>query len=180
MRLNLNILSKREKYAVYAATGLICILILIEFLILPIVDKKKRSERNLQVKIKTLEKMKGLKSEYDHIRLKNNKYNALNGKNKKGFTLFSFLEKHADKADVKDHITYMKPLSSVQKNTGQKVSSVEMELKEITLHQLVSYLYAVESPEKHIFISKISIAKTGENISFINAILNVDAFESVE
>lgn len=180
MKLNLKKFSKHEKYTIYTAVGLICILILYEFLVLPVVDKKTRSQRTLDFKIKTLETMTTLKSEYDYIRLKNKKYNARYEKKEKGFTLFSFLEKHAGKAGVKDHITYMKPSSSVQKNIRQKVSSVEMELKEITLHQLVSYLYAVESSEKHIFISKISIKQTGEDTGLINSILNVDAFESVE
>lgn len=180
MKLNLKKFSKREKYTIYTAVGLICILFLYEFLVLPVVDKKTRSQSTLDFKIKTLEKMITLKSEYDYIRLKNKKYNARYEKKEKGFTLFSFLEKHAGKAGVKDHITYMKPSSSVQKNIRQTVSSVEMELKEITLRQLVSYLYAVESPEKHIVISKISIKQTGEDTGLINSILNVDAFESVE
>ena len=144
------------------------------------VDKKNRLKRILQVKTKTFEDMTILKSEYDHIRLKNKGSKVDSGRKEKDFTLFSFLEKHADKTDIKDHITYMKPSSSVQKNINQKVSSVEMELKEITLHQLVTYLHAVESIEENIMISKISVIKTGDDAGFINSIFNVDAFEVVK
>jgi general secretion pathway protein M len=180
MKFNFKALSKREIYTIYFASIVICILFLIEFIAIPVVDKKNRLERILQVKIKTLEDMTVLKSEYDHIRLKNKEYKSLYGKKEKGFTLFSFLEKHADQTGIKDHITYMKPSSSVQKNINQKVSSVEMELKDITLNQLVSYLHAVESNEKNIIISKISVIKTGAGAGFINSILHVDAFEVVE
>ena len=180
MKFNLKALNKRETYIIYFASTLICILFLIEFIVLPVVDKKKRLERVLQVKIKTFEDMTALKSQYDHIRLKNRVYKGQYGKKEKDFTLFSFLEKHADQTDIKDHITYMKPSSSVHKNTNQKVSSVEMELKGITLNQLVDYLHAVESNENNIIISKLSIIKTGKNAGFINSILHVDAFEATK
>ena len=53
-------------------------------------------------------------------------------KRKKGFTLFSFLEKAAGEAQVKDHIKYMKP--STSKEPGPyKESTVELSLETLTL-----------------------------------------------
>ncbi len=60
-------LSRREKYAVYAAAGLIGLFFLIQFTVFPTIDKKDRLKRILQVKTEILHEMFDLKFEYDTI-----------------------------------------------------------------------------------------------------------------
>ena len=61
-------LTRREKYSIYAAAGIICLFVVIQFIVFPTVDKREQQERALQVKTKILEEMVALKAEYDAIK----------------------------------------------------------------------------------------------------------------
>ena len=95
---------------------------------------------------------------------------------KKGFTLYSFLERAAGEAEVKDHIKYIKPSASKGKGP-YKESMIEMELNAITLNQLVGYLYRIESPENVMKIKRISITENKKGPGYIDAILQVLTFQ---
>ena len=133
--------------------------------------------RTLQAQRKTLEEMRILQSEYDTIREKavtyKNRFEARN----KNFTLFSFLDRLADKSGIKNHITYMKPSTSARGKSGYKVSKVEMKLQGITLKQLTSYLYGVETSKNAVSITRISIVKTGIKEGYVNAVLQIETAE---
>lgn len=170
-------LNKREKYAVYAASGLIAVFIFIQVIISPIINKRERLTRMLQAKTKTLEEMRTLQSEYGTIRemavLSKKRFEARN----KDFTLFSFLDKLADKSGIKSHITYMKPSTSAREKSGYKVSKVEMKLQSITLKQLISYLYGIETSKNVVSIKRISVVKTGIKEEYVNAVLQIETVE---
>jgi len=178
MNLNkLKNLNKREKYAVYAASGLIAVFILIQVIISPVINKRERLTRTLQAKTKILEEMRTLQSEYaiirEKARLSKKRFEARN----KGFTLFSFLDRLADKSGIKNHITYMKPSTSAREKSGYKVSKVEMKLQSITLKQLTSYLHGVETSKNIVSIKRISIVKTGIKEGYINVVLQIETVE---
>ncbi|MDY6792012.1 MAG: type II secretion system protein GspM [Thermodesulfobacteriota bacterium] len=170
-------LNQREKYAVYAASVLIALFIVIQFIIFPLINKRDRLTRTLQAQRKTLEEMRLLQSEYGTIRetarLSKKRFEA----RKKDFTLFSFLDRLADKSGIKNHISYMKPSTSDMGKNGFKVSKVEMKLQGITLKQLTSYLHGVETSRNVVSITRISIVKTGGKERYINAILQIETAE---
>ena len=90
--------------------------------------------------------------------------------------LFSFLEKSAGDAELKGHIKYMKP-STAQSAGPYRESKVEMKLEQVTLKQLVDYLYRIESPEKLISIKRISIKENKGESGYIDAVLQVLTFQ---
>ncbi len=178
MNLNkLKNLNKREKYAVYAVSGLIAFFILIQVIISPIINKKERLTRTLQAKTKTLEEMRILQSEYGIIGEKAELSKKRFETRKKDFTLFSFLDRLADKSGIKNHITYMKPSTSAREKSGYKVSKVEMKLQSITLKQLMSYLHGVETSKNVVSIKRISIVKTGIKEGYVNVVLQIETVE---
>ena len=171
-------LNKRKKCTIYAASGLIAFFIFIQVIIFPIINKRERLTRTLQAKTKTLEEMRILQSEYGTIRenagLSKKRFEARN----KDFTLFSFLDRLADKSGIKNHITYMKPSTSAREKSGYKVSKVEMKLQSITLKQLTAYLHGVETSKNIVSIMRISIAKTGVKEGYVNAVLQIETVET--
>jgi len=178
MNLNkLKNLNKREKYAVYAISGLIAFFILIQVIISPVINKRERLTRTLQAKTKILEEMRILQSEHGIIReragLSKKRFDARN----KDFTLFSFLDRLADKSGIKNHITYMKPSTSAREKSGYKISKVEMKLQSITLKQLTSYLHGVETSINIVSIKRISIVKTGVKEEYVNVVLQIETVE---
>jgi len=170
-------LNKREKYSVYAAAVIICMFVLIKFIVFPIIDKRERVTRAIQVKTKMLEEMIVLKSKYDAISNRADLSKSRFVKREKNFTLFSLLEKLAGKAVIKDQIVYMKPSTSVSKNSQYKTSSVEIKIQNVTLKELISYLYMVETSDNNVFINRLSISKAGGQEDLINSVFKVETIE---
>ena len=178
MNLNkLKKINKHQKYAVYAASGLIAFFILIQVIISPVINKRARLTRTLQAKTQTLDEMRILQSEYGIIREKTVTYKKRFEARNKNFTLFSFLDRLADKSGIKNHITYMKPSTSAREKSGYKVSKVEMKLQGITLKQLTSYLHGVETSKNIVSIKRISIVKTGIKEGYVNVVLQIETVE---
>ncbi len=171
-------LNKREKYSVYIVSVFICLFILIQFIVYPIIDKRELRSRTIQVKTKILEEMLTLKSEYEAINKKAELSKVRFAKREKGFTLFSFLDNLSGKADIKDNITYMKPSTSVQKDSQYKISLVEMKLQAVTLDHLTSYLHMIETSGKVVNINRLSISKTGKQEELLDVILQVETYMS--
>ena len=170
-------LNTREKYSLYAAAVIICLFVLIKFIIFPFFDKRERVTRAIQVKTEMLEEMLVLKSKHDAISNGADLSKSRFAKREKNFTLFSLIDSLAGKAAIKDHIVYMKPSTSVSKNSNYKVSSVEIKVQDVTLKELISYLYMVETTDNNVFINRLSISKAGEQEDFINAVLKVETIE---
>ena len=170
-------LNRREKYSIYVLSGAICLFILLQFIIFPSFDKRKGLKRVLQAKTDMLEEMTALKSEYNTIKKRTELSKLRFEKREKGFTLFSFLDKLTGKAGIKNHVIYMKPSTSVQKNSPFKISQVEMKLQGLTLKQLTSYLHMVETSKNMANIKRLSISKTGKQEGFIDAVLQVETAE---
>ncbi|MBU4075718.1 MAG: hypothetical protein KKI12_07650 [Proteobacteria bacterium] len=170
-------LNRREKYSLYAAALIICLFVLIKFIVFPFFDKRERVTRAIQVKTGMLEEMLVLKSKHDAIGNRADLSKLRFAKREKNFTLFSLIDCLAGKAAIKDHIVYMKPSTSVSKNSNYKVSSVEIKVQDITLKELISYLYMVETTDNNVFINRLSISKAGGQEDFINAVLKVETIE---
>ena len=170
-------LTRREKYSIYALSGAICLFVLLQFIIFPSFDKRKNLKRVLQAKTDMLEEMTALKSEYNTIKKRTELSKLRFEKREKGFTLFSFLDKLTGKSGIKNHVIYMKPSTSIQKNSPFKISQVEMKLQGLTLKQLTSYLHMVETSKNMVNIKRLSISKTGKQEGFIDAVMQVETAE---
>jgi general secretion pathway protein M len=169
-------LAKREKYFISIAAVTISIFLLFEFLIFPFLEKRERIQRGLQAKEEGLREIVMLGAEYQAIKKSSQVIDRLIARRKKGFSLFSFLERAAGEAAVKDHIKYMKHSTSKGKGL-YKESMIEMKLNAITLNQLVGYLYRIESPENVIKIKRISITENKKGPGYVDAVLQVLTFQ---
>jgi general secretion pathway protein M len=169
-------LTKREKYYVFTGVSFIVIFLVIQFGLFPLLQAKARVKRSVQVNEKTLQKMISLSSEYRMLRENTQDIQKVLALRKKDFALFSFLEKQAGRAGVKANIKYMKPSTSTIAGT-YKESSVEMKLEEITLKQIVNYLYFVESPEYLVRIKRLSIKQSKSKPEFLTALMYVVTYK---
>ena len=170
-------LSKRQKYGVYAAVGVLCLFIFLQFILFPVLDNRGRLRRSLQVKTKTLADMQQLRAEFLLTTQRSDDLKKRFARRTKGFTLFSFLDKLARDAGVKDSITYMKPSNTVQKNTGIKISTIEMKLQSVALPKLTDYLYRVETSENMVSIKRASFIKKEKEKGSLDVILQVETFD---
>ncbi len=165
-------LARREKYFVSIAICTLALFLLLEFVLLPFFETRRRLQRGIKAKEEGLQEMVALSNTY---RARKKAYReialALSRRNK-GFTLFSFLDRAAGEARVKDHVKYMKPSDS--EGTGPyKESMVEMKLENITLTQLVDYLHRIESEKDLVSIKRISIKTNRKSSVYLDAVLQV-------
>ena len=169
-------LAKREKYLVSIAAFSVAIFFLFELAIFPFFEKRERIQRGLKAKEKDFVEILKLAAEYQTYKKSTQGIAQSLSRRTRGFTLFSFLERSADEAKVKDHIKYMKP--STSKGSGPyKESLVEMQLDQISLNQLVNYLYLIESSENLIKIKRISIKENKRESGYIDAVMQVLTFQ---
>ena len=168
-------LAKRERLFVTLAAVAIALFILLEFLILPFFKERGRMKRGIidkQVELRDV--LEG------SARLKALRRNSLGleqslARREKGFALFSYLERAAGTARVKNNIKSMR--SSTSKGQGDyKESTVEVKIEAVTLQQLVDYLYRIESPNKVVYIKRMSIQENKRGKGYVDAILQVLTF----
>jgi general secretion pathway protein M len=172
-----NKLNKRERYAIIAAIGVLGIFLIAQFIIGPFFSRTEQKKNMLQAKAVMVEQMRQMQAEYESLTQKANISKSRYRNRQKGFTLFSFLDRLAGEAGIKDRISYMKPSKKIEKNSPYIISSVEMKLEAITLEQLTNYLYGVETSENMVEINKISISKKDEKEGLLTAILQVETVE---
>jgi len=179
MKFNLNLnLNKREKTAVYGAGIFIAFFIFIQFIISPVFEKRNELRERLTAKQNILAEMNKLQDEYFVIQKKAEISRQGFANRPPGFTLFSFLDKLAGESGVKNQISYMKPSSVEEEKSGLKLSRVEMKLQEISVNDLVSYLYGIESSENMVVVRRLSITKTGQGNNLLSAVIQVETIES--
>ena len=175
MNLNLN---KREKVVVSAAIVLLSVFILVQLIIMPVIEKRDTLRNRLDAKKGILAEMKTLRLEYLSIQKKAESSKQGFENRVAGFTLFSFLDRLAGETGLKDHIAYMKPSTTVAEGSGLKISRVEMKLSEITMEDLTSYLFKVETSKNMVMVKRLSITKTEKSSGLIGAVLQVETMES--
>ncbi len=168
-------LAKREKYFVAVAVIVIVSAVIIQFVIMPFVEKRERFKNNVTVKQNNLQQMVGLRQEYLLLQKDSDTLAQRLKSRPKNFTLFSFLEKAAGDSGVKDNIKSMKPSASTGKGLF-KESLVEMKLERITLGQMVEYLKLIESPDKLVSVKRISIQSNKKETQFLDVVLQVLTF----
>lgn len=167
-------LSRREKYAVCTAAAAIFLFLILQFAVFPLIEKRERLERGRSVKAETLREIRILKTEYDTLKERSKNSRDRIEEKEKGFTLFSFLDQLAGKAEIKDRITYMKPSTITVKDRPFKVTKVEMKLSAVPLEKLVRYLYMVETSENRVDVRRISLSRVGKEKKYLDAVLEIE------
>lgn len=171
-------LSKREKYAIYVVAALISVVLAVELLVNPFIQRRKQLERAIAVKTQTMAEISVMGDQARTIRNQASSAKARLAQRPPGFSLFSFLDGLSGQAGVKSNVAYMKPSTSLEKEGQVRVSQVEMKLKEVSLKQMATFLHMVETSENMVYVKRISIRRVGKEIKLIDATLLVETIES--
>jgi len=171
-------LNNREKYAVFTMVLFVAVFIAVQFIVFPLLDKRARLDRVIEVKRKTIAELKDLHREYREIGRQSRLIRESFAKRERGFTLFSFLDRLAGQAGIKDKITYMKPSTLSSKEGGYKTSLVEMKIEGVTVNRLAPYLKMVETSENVVTIRRLSLSAADKRDGYINVVMQVEAMET--
>jgi general secretion pathway protein M len=176
-RINLNKLSRREKIIVAGGGCALVLFLLIQFAVAPAFSRSVQMRQAVKSKTLMLAEMQRLKAEYDSLKSRTRQSEARFSRRDKGFTLFSFLDQLAGQSRIKERVSYMRPSKIEQKNSTFKLSRVEMKLEAVTLEQLATFLYGVETSRNAAVVSKLSITRRDQKEGLLDAILQVDTLE---
>jgi len=165
-------LKRREKVLVSLTACAVGVFLLLEFIVFPFMDRRGMLVRGVRAKRAALEEMAELRARYLACKEEAQGVSERIRRRPEAFALFSFLEQAARNSGVKDHIKYMRP--SVQEGSAPfSESMVEMKLDNLTLQQLVAYVYAVESWKDVVRIKRMSIKDSKRAQGYLDAIIQV-------
>ena len=170
-------LSNREKMAIGIGIGFVAIFILFQVAVFPFIDARERLQRQLASNTRSCNEIKELRLKYLELQNRVDTSKTQFDRRQRGFTLFSFLDRLAGQVGIKERITYMKPSSTKQKDTPYSLSLVEMKLNGLTMEQITSLLYRIETSPNMIHVRRLSLNKKEEKEGLLDVILQVETFE---
>ena len=171
-------LNYREKIAVCSALLVLGVLVVAEWGVLPVIRHRKSLDQAILTKSLELEEIQALRKTHALMMQSAEGIRSRLALREKSFTLFSYLDRSAGSAGVKEHIAYMKPSGSDLHRSDFKVFQVEVKLQSISLHQLSAFLYGVETADSLVRVKKASIAKSGQSAEGVDAVLWVETIAS--
>ncbi|MBW1989949.1 MAG: type II secretion system protein M [Deltaproteobacteria bacterium] len=171
-RFSIQRMSRREKAVVSALAALVCLLVLSEFVVSPLLSRKDALEAGIRAKEKGLVDLRLLAQDYQKAQARMAAAQQRFQNRERGFRLFSFLDRLAGQSGVKKHVEYMNPSTQPIENSPYKVSMVELKLSGITTEQLLAYLYGIESSPNQVRIRRLAITeKLGGERRLVNAVI---------
>ncbi len=171
----MNNLSIRERNYLMAGAVLLILFGIIQFVYLPALDKRAHLKQVLTSENMGLIKMRGMQKQFISLSRDINSHKTMIQYRDKGFTLFSFLDRQAEKSRVKGHIEYMKPFSQPLGDTPYTLSKVKLKLKSVYLMEMINFLETVETSKNGIQITSLSLSKSGKKKDLLDAVIETQA-----
>lgn len=176
MAINLN---KRDKKAITILLIFSGLFLLARLFVFPMLDHRKNLKKRIAATEQRLLEMFSLQKEYETIQSgtrlsERDRFLAV-----KNFSLFSMMERFAGQSGIKDKIAYMKPSTTEKENDSYRVSIVEMKLQAVTIKQLLSFLYQLETYPTRINVGRISVSKTGDTEGFIDVVIQAETYTEI-
>jgi general secretion pathway protein M len=172
-------LNTREKWVLLGGVTFIVCFTLLQLAVIPFFEARSNLQESLERRARELVTIRQLQEEYQILKREEGTIQQRIQQRKPGFTLFTFLDQQAEKAQVKKQIKYMKP-STISGEGGFVETMVEMKLEMSTLEALVGFLRLIESEQNVVFIRRISIQESGNEPGYLDSILQIVTFEKKE
>ena len=165
-------LSKRDKIMLLAGGVVLVFIGILQFVWFPTVDRLDNLKRLYAVQDETIARMTRLSGSYLATTRKLSQQAEFLKKRPSNFTLFSFLDTLAEKSGVKKNVAYMKPFTQDLDNKEFKLSKVKVKLDRVYLKGLIEFLSLIESSENGVYITSLSLNRTGKKQDRIDAVLD--------
>ncbi len=168
-------LESRQKILLLSVSFLLLLFFVYQLLISPYLDARARLLNSVQRRQEDLQQIQKLRQDYLLVKKQEGGIKDRLAKRPKGFALFSYVDRQADLAKIKDTIQYMKPSAA----TGEgplKESLVELKMQETTLEGLARFLKMVESTENVVSLRRISIQESSKANGYLDVTMQIVTF----
>lgn len=160
-----------------AVAGLVALLLVHSLVLSPLATWRSNTQVRLLQYEADLVRMEDLAAQYKTlVRKQGQALERFSGRDE-GFSLFTYLDRLADQADVQRFRTSIKPSTSPVPDSPFRRSLVEMKLAGLSMEQLFAYLFAIETSKNQISISRIAITEAGRDNRLVEAVLHVSTLE---
>ncbi len=146
----------QEKLLVGAGGVFLILFLVFQLIVFPYFSARQRLARSVKEEKAELAKIVDLQRQYRRLQGADGGVETGGAGQGTGFSLFSFVEEQAVRADIKQQIVSMKPSTTENEDKLQE-SIVEIKLQRISLGRLVAFLKLIEGSEKMVFVHTISI-----------------------
>lgn len=170
-----NKLEKREQRILIAGLLFLFGLGLFHFAVSPLLQARQRAQKAVIQKKADILTLRKLQQEYRARKNQAEEIEARLNKRPTSFTLFTFLEEQASKAQVKQQITSMTPSTTEGEGRLQE-SKVDLKLEQISLQMLVDFLQQIESPENVVMVKRISVQENSKEQGSLDTTMQVITF----
>jgi general secretion pathway protein M len=166
-------LNRRERILVNSGAVFVALFLLVRLVVVPLSGQQAHLGKRLVEKKEMLQQMLTVRKEVAALshRMSDSK-TGLTGR-EENFTLFSFLDQLAGEAGVKENITYMKPSTEETGQGERRLSQVELKLEAVSLENLISYMYKIETSRNMVFVQRVSISRQEKDIGGVDAVMQV-------
>jgi general secretion pathway protein M len=174
-RIGLLRLEPRERWVL--AGGLLFLLLFFfwQFLLEPFFAARDHLAQAVARKEHDLVMMRELQQKYREQRESAGELTARLAARDPGFTLFTFVDRQAERAGVKRQISSIKPMSG-EGDGPVKETSVEVKLQGVGLAGLVEFLLLVEAREAVVFVRRLALQESGVNSGLLEATLQIATY----
>ena len=93
------------------------------------------------------------------------------------FSLFSFIEKKAAEARVKNNIKSLQPSRPLPAGSFEEISA-DIKLEKVTLKQVVDFLAVAESAEQAIALRRLILARSPDSPEYLSAQIQLVTFQN--
>lgn len=169
-------LEPREKVVILVGAGIFFLFLVLQFGLGPYLEASANLNRSLQKRKADIVELQLLQQEYRQLQAEAGGIREQLQKRPPSFSLFTFIDKQAATAEVKDSISYMKPSTMDREEDDLLESMVEMKLQEIGLDRLVTFLKGIESPENVVSIRRISIQQNSREEGLLDVVIQIVTF----
>lgn len=154
-------LSDREQWALKIGVLALLVFLVLQFLLFPLDSRVKKLESSVRTKDKDLTELRTIADKYKRL-----PQPSSTGRSGEAFNLFSTLESQAAKSGLMEKIEYMRP-GAMQLDTAREEKWVEVKVNRVTLKEMTSLLYYLESFGRGVFIKRLSARKDGDYLTLI-------------
>jgi hypothetical protein len=161
-------LDTRQRYLIAACAAVVIFTLLLKFAFFPLLDFRAKIKKSIAANSKKLDELVKIDAELAVQDAKISRIKNAQGSRRSNFTLFSYLEKKANSANVRGSITHMNSMQGV-KSASFEETLTDLKLEKITIKQLADFIYQIESPDELIRIKRITVEKMKESPEYINA-----------
>jgi len=170
-------LGARERLYILAGAGIVAVILLFQFAILPFWEDRARVAKALDTQEKVLEEMNAQLSEYLVIKRDTEIIQRAMASRPPDFTLYGFVERKAREAGVRPNVKAINPSRGVSAGTYEE-AMVDVSLEKITLRQLVHFLYQADSPRDAVTIRKLTVRKSLESPEYLTATVQLATYQA--